>query len=148
MATVSKSVLVPYSAQRMFDLVERVEDYPGFLPWCSGSSVSQRNSAGMTATVQIDFKGLRQSFTTVNHHEPGRQIDMRLKDGPFSRLQGTWRFIPLREDACKVSFELDYAFAGGLISRMLSPVFDQIAGSMVDAFVKRADQLHGTDHHG
>ena len=143
MATVSKSVLVPYSARRMFDLVERVEDYPRFLPWCSGSSVSERSVSGMTATVDIDFKGLRQSFTTVNAHAPGERIDMHLKEGPFSRLQGTWRFIALREDACKVVFELDYAFAGGLVSRLLSPVFDQIAGSMVDAFVRRAEQFPG-----
>jgi ribosome-associated toxin RatA of RatAB toxin-antitoxin module len=142
MATVSKSVLVPYSARQMFDLVERVEDYPRFLPWCSGSSVSERSEAGMTATVEIDFKGLRQRFTTVNAHAPGQRIDMRLKEGPFSRLQGTWQFVALRDDACKVSFELDYAFAGGLISRLLSPVFDQIAASMVDAFVRRAEQLH------
>lgn len=143
MATVSKSVLVPYSAQRMFDLVERVEDYPEFLPWCSGSTVGARHPGGMTATVQIDFKGLKQSFTTFNAHEPGQRIDMRLKDGPFSRLQGTWQFVALREDACKVMFDLDYAFAGGLISRVLAPVFEQIAGSMVDAFVRRADQIHG-----
>jgi ribosome-associated toxin RatA of RatAB toxin-antitoxin module len=143
MATVSKSVLVPYSAQRMFDLVERVEDYPAFLPWCSGSSVGERHAGGMTATVEIDFKGLRQRFTTINAHEPGQRIDMRLKEGPFSRLQGTWQFVALRDDACKVVFDLDYAFAGGLISRVLAPVFEQIAGSMVDAFVRRAEQIHG-----
>lgn len=142
MATVSKSVLVPYSARQMFDLVERVEDYPRFLPWCSGSSVSERSDAGMTATVEIDFKGLRQRFTTINAHAPGERIDMCLKEGPFSRLQGTWQFVALRDDACKVSFELDYAFAGGLISRLLAPVFDQIASTMVDAFVRRAEQLH------
>jgi ribosome-associated toxin RatA of RatAB toxin-antitoxin module len=143
MATVSKSVLVPYSARQMFDLVERVEDYPRFLPWCSGSSVSERSDEGMTATVEIDFKGLRQKFSTVNAHQPGERIDMRLKEGPFSRLQGSWHFVALRDNACKVVFELDYAFAGGIVSRLLSPVFDQIASSMVDAFVRRAEQLHG-----
>ncbi len=143
MATVSKSVLVPYSARQMFDLVERVEDYPRFLPWCSGSSVSERSDEGMTATVEIDFKGLRQTFSTVNAHQPGERIDMRLKEGPFSRLQGSWHFVALRDNACKVVFELDYAFAGGIVSRLLSPVFDQIASTMVDAFVRRAEQLHG-----
>ncbi|HYF60452.1 MAG TPA: type II toxin-antitoxin system RatA family toxin [Burkholderiaceae bacterium] len=143
MPTVSKSVLVPYAASRMFELVARVEDYPQFLPWCGGTEVHERTEHGMVATVTIDFKGLRQSFTTENEHEPDRRIAMRLRDGPFSRLDGLWVFTPLREDACKVAFDLDYAFAGALLSRALSPVFDQIAASFVDAFVRRAEAVHG-----
>jgi ribosome-associated toxin RatA of RatAB toxin-antitoxin module len=143
MPSVSKSVLVPYAAPRMFELVERVEDYPQFLPWCGGAQVHERAEDRMIATIRIDFRGLRQSFTTENLHEPDRSIRMRLRDGPFSRLDGLWLFQPLREDACKIEFSLEYAFAGALLSRALSPVFDQIAASFVDAFVRRAESVYG-----
>jgi ribosome-associated toxin RatA of RatAB toxin-antitoxin module len=127
----------------MFALVEQVEAYPQFLPWCGGAEVLERGDDRMVATIRIDFRGLKQSFTTENVHEPDRSIRMRLRDGPFSRLDGRWTFSPLREDACKVEFSLEYAFAGALLSRALSPVFDQIAASFVDAFVRRAEALHG-----
>jgi ribosome-associated toxin RatA of RatAB toxin-antitoxin module len=143
MPSVRKSVLVPYAAPRMFGLVERVEDYPLFLPWCGGTQVHERAPERVVATVRIDFRGLQQSFTTENLQAPDRSIRMTLRDGPFSRLDGQWLFTPLREDACKVEFSLDYVFAGALLSRVLSPVFDQIAGSFVDAFVRRAEALHG-----
>lgn len=143
MPTVNKSVLVPYAAARMFALVERVEDYPLFLPWCGGALVHVREPERMVATLRIDYRGLRQSFTTENRHEPERSIRMRLREGPFERLDGHWRFSPLREDASKVELTLDYAFAGTLVSRVLSPVFDQIAANFVDAFVQRADAVYG-----
>jgi ribosome-associated toxin RatA of RatAB toxin-antitoxin module len=143
MPTVNKSVLVPYAAARMFALVERVEDYPDFLPWCGGAQVHERDPLRMVATLRIDFRGLRQAFTTENLHEPDRSIRMRLRDGPFERLDGLWRFSPLREDASKVEFALEYAFAGGLLSRALSPVFDHIATTFVDSFVRRAESVYG-----
>ena len=135
MASVSKTVLVPYAAASMFSLVERVEDYPLFLPWCAGAQVHERTPERMVATLRIDYLGLKQSFTTENLHVPDQRIGMTLREGPFSRLDGLWLFQPLREDACKV--------AGSLLSRALSPVFDQIATTFVDAFVKRADAVYG-----
>jgi ribosome-associated toxin RatA of RatAB toxin-antitoxin module len=143
MPSVSKSILLPYAANQMFDLVERVEDYPQFLPWCGGTEVHDRREGLVVATVHIDFKGLRQAFTTENSHERPGRITMRLVRGPFRRLDGEWRFTPLREDACKVEFTLDYAFSGALVSRVLAPVFDHIADSFVDAFVRRAEAIHG-----
>jgi ribosome-associated toxin RatA of RatAB toxin-antitoxin module len=143
MPLVNKSVLVPYGASRMFDLVERVEDYPLFLPWCGGAQIQERTDGFMVATLRIDYLGLRQSFTTENRQVRDQRISMTLRDGPFSKLDGQWLFTPLRADACKVEFSLDYVFAGALLSRALSPVFDQIAGSFVDAFVKRAQALYG-----
>lgn len=143
MHAVRKSVLLPYSARQMFELVERVEDYPGFLPWCGGTEVARLDSSGVLATVTIDYRGIRQRFTTVNVNQPHEVISMRLREGPFARLEGEWRFRSLREDACKVEFSLDYAFARGLLGRALAPVFDQIARSFVDAFVRRAEQLYG-----
>jgi ribosome-associated toxin RatA of RatAB toxin-antitoxin module len=142
---IRKSVLVPHPAERMYRLVERVEDYPQFLPWCGGSSVQRHEDGSATATVNIDFRGVRQSFTTFNRHEAPVSIEMDLRSGPFSHLHGQWRFSPLRDDACKVEFELEYRFAGGLLGRLLEPVFDSIARSFVDAFVQRAERLPRAD---
>lgn len=143
MHVVRKSVLLPYSAEQMFVLVDRVEDYPRFLPWCGGTEVVRNSDASVLATVVIDYRGIRQRFTTLNTERAPEAISMRLHEGPFSRLEGEWRFHALRPDACKVEFALHYAFARGLLGRALAPVFDQIARSFVDAFVRRADQLYG-----
>ncbi len=142
MPSVHKSVLLTYSAQQMFDLVQAVEDYPQFLPWCGGSTVHERGPHRMLATVAIDYRGIRQSFTTENTFNAPHRISMALRDGPFSRLDGLWQFRTLRHDACKVEFRLDYAFKSGLLGQALVPVFDHIARSFVDAFVRRAEQVH------
>lgn len=143
MHAVRKSVLLPYSDLQMYALVERVEDYPKFLPWCGGSEVHRESEERVVATVLIDYRGLKQRFTTTNLQKPPEAISMRLREGPFSRLEGEWRFRPLRADACKVEFSLEYSFAGGLLGRALAPVFDHIARSFIDAFVRRAEQLYG-----
>ena len=144
MAEVVKSVLVPYSAQEMFDLVSDVGSYPDFLPWCGGTAVSPQPDGTWLEQVQIAFKGLRQSFTTRNQHIPGERIDMALHEGPFQSLKGAWVFLPLNEHACKVSFSLDYHFSSKLLERLVGPVFEQITTSFVDAFVQRADVLHAS----
>jgi ribosome-associated toxin RatA of RatAB toxin-antitoxin module len=107
------------------------------------ADIARAAVAGRVATLRIDYLGLKQSFTTENLNVPDQRIGMTLREGPFSRLDGLWLFQPLREDACKVAFSLDYVFAGSLLSRALSPVFDQIATTFVDAFVKRADAVYG-----
>lgn len=141
MPSVHKSVLLAHSAERMFALVEDVESYPKFLPWCGGSEVHERSLNRMLATVHIDFRGIRQSFTTENELHAPHRISMTLRDGPFTKLDGLWRFHTLRHDACKIEFQLDYVFKSGLLGRALVPVFDHIARSFVDAFVQRADRL-------
>lgn len=141
MPSVHKSVLLTYSSEQMFHLVQAVEDYPHFLPWCGGSTVHERSMHRMLATVLIDYRGIRQSFTTENELHSPHRISMTLRDGPFSRLDGLWHFHTLRHDACKVEFRLDYAFKSGLLGQALVPVFDHIARSFVDAFVKRAEQV-------
>jgi ribosome-associated toxin RatA of RatAB toxin-antitoxin module len=143
MALVERSVLVGYSAEQMFQLVDRVEDYPQFLPWCGGSSVQGRAADSITATVVIDFRGVRQSFTTRNRRREPEAIEVQLVDGPFRRLEGSWSFRPLDESACKVEFRLQYEFSSRILDKLLSPVFGHIANTFVDAFVKRADQVHG-----
>lgn len=145
MASIEKSVLVRHSARSMFALVADIEAYPAFLPWCSGARVLRRDAQQVTAELEINFHGLRQRFTTVNAQQPDDRIDLRLVDGPFSRLDGGWRFTPLAADACKVELQLDYDFSNFLLERLVGPVFHQIATTMVDSFVRRADQTAGAD---
>lgn len=146
MKTVHKSVLIWYTPQEMFALVTDVARYPEFLPWCDHAAVLAVEPDGMKAEVGISFGGIRQTFTTRNTHVPGREVRMKLVDGPFSNLDGCWKFSPLgdgTERACKVSLELRYGFKSGALGALVGPVFDRIAGSLVDAFVKRAEQTYG-----
>ncbi len=143
MAEVNKSVLVAHSAQQMFDLVDRVEDYPQFLPWCGGSSVSFRSADKLVASIQIDYMHVRQQFSTENSNQPPYLIQIRLLDGPFRQLDGEWRFKPLGDAACKIEFVLHYEFSSKLLDTVLGPVFNYIANSFVEAFVVRAEKVYG-----
>ncbi len=145
MKTVHKSVLIWYSPQEMFDLVTQVADYPRFLPWCDHATVLATHDDGLTAEVGISLGGIQQAFTTRNTHVPGRKVDMRLVKGPFSTLDGHWDFAPLGDGsqrACRVDFKLRYSFANAALAQLVGPVFDRIAGSLVDAFVKRAEAVY------
>ena len=142
MSLVEKTVLVPHSAEQMFNLVDRVEEYPQFLPWCGGGSVNTLDGTTVHATVHIDYRGLKQHFTTVNRRKPPQQIDMVLQDGPFRQLDGCWRFIPLSESACKIEFRLRYEFSSKLLEKLVGPVFHYIANSFVDAFTQRAEKVY------
>jgi ribosome-associated toxin RatA of RatAB toxin-antitoxin module len=141
MRSVKKTVLVPYSAAQMFELVDRVELYPQFLPWCGGTQVLEQGENRKTARIDIDYHGVRAHFTTDNVNDPPRSIVVTLKDGPFRHLHGEWRFIALSEHGCKVEFDLAYEFATSLLDRMIGPVFSHIANTFIDAFVKRAESL-------
>ena len=145
MAAIEKSVLVRHSAAKMFALVADIEAYPQFLPWCGGSRVVSREGRQVTAEVDISFHGLTQSFTTRNDQHPTDRIDLRLVKGPFSELDGSWRFTPLADDASKVELTLSYDFNNFLLQRLVGPVFQQIASTMVDSFVKRADEVATRD---
>lgn len=154
MKHVKKSVLLAHSARQMFELVRDVERYPAFLPWCEKGEVLERHEDGMTARIHLGFHGVRHAFSTRNVEEPGRSVTLRLVDGPFSMLEGEWRFTPLgvpgatdagtEPRACKIDFDLRYAFASRALQVVVAPVFDRIAATFVDAFVKRADQVYGT----
>lgn len=144
MKRIHHSVLVPYSARGMYDLVADVESYCTFLPWCGGSRIVERRDDGTRiARMDIDYHGARAHFTTSNVDVPGESIVITLVDGPFRHLHGEWRFKPLGEDACKVEFEFAYEFASGLLERAIGPVFDRIAATFVEAFVKRAESVYG-----
>jgi len=146
MKNVHKSVLIWYSAQEMFALVTQVALYPQFLPWCDQAAVLAEDPSGMTAEVGIAFGGIHQKFITRNTHVEGREVLMKLVKGPFSNLDGTWSFTPVgdgNQRACRVNLQLNYGFDNIALSVLIGPVFDRIAGSLVDAFVKRAVQVYG-----
>jgi len=143
MALVEKSVLVGYSAQQMFELVDQIENYAQFLPWCGSTRVQSRDESIVVATIHIDYFHLKQSFTTENTRQAPHLIQMRLREGPFQRLDGLWRFTALNQEACKVDLRLHYAFSSKLIENLVNPVFSLIAGTLVEAFVERAEKLYG-----
>ncbi len=142
MPAVKKTVLVPFSAQKMYDLVVNCEDYPAFLPWCAGGRILEQNGETLSAELKIDFRGIKQTFSTRNRNVPGTSIDMQLLSGPFKSLQGHWRFTPLADDACRVDFELEYHFSSSLLEKVIGPVFSHITSTFVDAFVKRAEAIY------
>lgn len=142
MKSVTRSALVPFSAQQMFDLVEGVEQYPQFLPWCSGASVSHRDAEVTQATIHINYRGIKQSFSTENHKQPPERMTLQLVEGPFRMLDGEWRFSALGTEACRIDFRLSYEFSSGFLEKLVGPVFGHIAGTMVDAFLRRADIIY------
>ena len=146
MPLVEKSVLIERSAQQMFDLVEDIESYPQFLPWCSGTRIDFRDERRTVATLHINFHSVKAHFTTENAKENPAWMTMKLVDGPFRRLEGIWRFKSLTENACKVEFQLSYEFSNRLFEKIIGPVFSQIANTFVEAFVKRAQQVYGASN--
>ncbi len=145
MKHVKKSVLLWYSPHEMYALVTAVADYPKFLPWCARAEVLEDTDTTMTARLHLAFAGLRHAFTTRNDHDTDRAVRLTLVDGPFSALEGQWLFQPVGTEtqACKIDFELRYAFASAALEAVVSPVFDRIASTFVDSFVKRAAQVYG-----
>jgi ribosome-associated toxin RatA of RatAB toxin-antitoxin module len=149
MKHVRKSVLLWYSAHEMYTLVTAVEQYPQFLPWCSKAEVLARHDDGVTARLGLAYMGVHHDFTTRNVNAPDASVTVSLVDGPFSLLDGTWLFKPLgrpgggEQAACKIEFDLRYAFASRALEAVVSPVFDKIAATFVDSFVRRAEGVYG-----
>lgn len=141
MVLIERSALVSHSATSMYALVENVEAYPQFLPWCRAGEVSLREANRTVATLHIDYRGMKQHLTTDNRIVPGESIDMEFVSGPFRKLRGAWRFHALAEDAAKVEFRLEYEISNPLLARLIGPVFNHIANTMMDAFIRRADAL-------
>ncbi len=142
MAAVERSVLVEHSALEMQALVEDIDSYPRFLPWCGGTTVVSRYPGRVVATIKIDYRGIRQEFTTENISIAAESIRIKLVSGPFRSLEGEWRFRALGDKASKVSLHLEYEFSGRVLDVVLGPVFHYIADSLVEAFVKRADAFY------
>ena len=141
--TVTRSLILPYSAAEMYDLVADVEHYEDFLPWCAGSEVLSSDDERVTARLSVRYSQVRSSFTTCNHLSPKQTIRMELVDGPFSELMGEWQFVSLGESACRVELEISFSFAGGLKERLMASVFDRVCNELADAFAARAVEIHG-----
>lgn len=143
MHRISKSAIVPYTPQQMFELVNNIDDYSQFLNWCDSSSILNQSEDQITASVEINKGGIKQAFSTLNTLTPYESISMELIDGPFDELTGEWRFEPLGENAAKIHLDLQFKFKSMLIDMTLSPVFKNIANSQLDSFVARAKYIYG-----
>jgi ribosome-associated toxin RatA of RatAB toxin-antitoxin module len=148
MKHVRKSVLLWYSSHEMYELVTGIDAYPSFLPWCRSAEVLDQHADGVTARLGLAYKGVQHAFTTRNVQVPDESVTLRLVDGPFSLLDGTWFFRSLgqpgsAQKACKIEFEMRYAFASPALEAVVSPVFDKVANTFVESFVKRAEQVYG-----
>ena len=142
MRRIQRSAIVECSARQMYDLVEDIESYPEFLPWCSGAHVRERTAGRTVATLDVGLPPMRQSFTTENTNVHGKSIDMRLLHGPFRKFDAHWKFTALGHGA-RIEFTIVYQFADLFLAATLDPMFEGIAGTMVDAFTRRAGRLHG-----
>ena len=141
--TVTRSLILPYSAAEMYSLVDNVDRYHEFLPWCENSVVLKRELAAVTARIGVSFKGLTTAFTTCNCLISDQEITMELVEGPFDHLTGDWRFSSLDQKACRVSLEVRFSLAGSLANRTITPVFKHICTTLVESFAQRAKELYG-----
>ncbi len=133
---------MPYSAEQMYQLVNQVDDYPKFLNWCSDASILKQTSDQIIASVEINKSGFNQSFTTINTLTPNQRIDMKLKEGMFKQLNGTWVFTKLNDQACKIELSLNFSFSSKILDLAISPIFTSIANSQLEAFVARAKVVY------
>jgi ribosome-associated toxin RatA of RatAB toxin-antitoxin module len=139
---ISRSLIVPYPARAMFALVDDIESYPRFLPWCAAAQVARRGES-VAAALEINFRGLKSRFATDNRHRRDRLIEMRLADGPLSDLRGFWKFCDLGDGRSRVDFFLEYGFANRALEKISGGVFRYIFAHFVDAFVTRAREIYG-----
>ncbi|MBT8768708.1 type II toxin-antitoxin system RatA family toxin [Metapseudomonas boanensis] len=140
---IQRSALLPFPAQALYDLVNDVESYPDFLPWCSAAVVMEESEVHMLASLEVAKGSLTQRFVTRNALVAGQSIEMNLAEGPFSQLHGIWHFKALGDKACKISLDLTFDYAGPIVKATLGPLFNQAANTLVDAFCQRAKQLYG-----
>ncbi|MDR3492471.1 MAG: type II toxin-antitoxin system RatA family toxin [Gammaproteobacteria bacterium] len=143
MTIIKRSALVGYSARQMFELVNNVDDYPRFLPWCSESHIITNKTDEIEAELTISWAGMNKSFITRNSLQPYERMDITLVSGPFHKLQGHWQFLALNHKACKVCLELEFEFAGSMLDKVFQPIFNHIANTLVDSFCKRAVTIYG-----
>ncbi|HBT1965812.1 type II toxin-antitoxin system RatA family toxin [Klebsiella pneumoniae] len=142
MPQISRTALVPFSAEQMYQLVNDVKSYPDFLPGCTGSRVLELGPTQMTAAVDVSKAGISKTFTTRNTLTSNQSILMSLVDGPFKKLIGGWKFIPLSPEACKIEFHLDFEFTNKLIEMVFGRIFKELAANMVQAFTSRAKEVY------
>ena len=143
MTSIKRSALVPYTSFQMYSLVNDIENYPAFLPWCKSTTVHSRTNEEVKASVQIAKGALQHSFTTLNRLQPNKLIEMKLLEGPFQRLEGFWQFEELEEKGCQIVFDLEFQFSNKLLAMSIGPVLQKVAESFVEAFYQRAKDVYG-----
>ena len=144
MTTISRHSLVMYTPEQMYDLVNDIEAYPSFLPWCRSSKILSQSDDEMSASLDLAKGGLHHQFSTRNKLVPGKSIDISLIEGPFQHLEGHWKFVMIGDNqGCRMQLDMDFEFSNRLISMALGPIFTQVSGSLVDAFCKRAQEIYG-----
>lgn len=143
MAEIKRSALMPYPARVMYDIVNDVERYPEFLPWCGGVELFHVDAHSMDAAILMRAGGLNHWFRTRNRMVPGESIEIELVDGPFSRLEGFWRFTSIDSAGCKIDLMLQFEVKHSLAAAIIAPAFSRIANTMVESFCNRARDLHG-----
>ncbi len=141
MAEIHKSVLVKHSAEKMFHLVDSCEAYPQFLPWCAGAQLLERTENITAARIFIAYRAVKTHFATQNQKIYPSKMIIHFLEGPFKKLEGAWHFIALKENACKINFELSYEFSNKFFEKVMGPVFQHITNSFVDAFIERAKNV-------
>lgn len=144
MIEIRKSVLVPYTPDKIYNLVTDIKNYPKYLPWCSSTEIKDQTDGTVTATVNIEYLKMKTHFTTKNTNYPYEKIDMQLVDGPFKELTGSWIFTPLGETGCKIEFFLYYKFSSQLLEKIIGPVFNYISKNIVECFIKEAHKLYSS----
>lgn len=140
MHNIHKSAIVLHPAQKMFQLVDSVENYPQFLPWCGSTQIIERDNNKTIASIEINYKGIRQTFTTENTKKQNQEMMIKLIDGPFKSLSGEWIFKNLDKDSCQIELKLKYEFSNVILEKLISPVFNMIANTFIDEFIKEANR--------
>ena len=140
MQNIHKSAIVLHPVKKMFQLVDTVENYPQFLPWCGSTQIIERDNNKTIASIEINFKGIRQTFTTENTKKHNQEMIIKLVDGPFKLLSGQWMFKNLDKDSCQIELKLEYEFSNVILEKLISPVFNMIANTFIDEFIKEANR--------
>ena len=136
---IRRSVLVPYSAEDMFDLIEQAEFYPSFVPWCTSAEILERSDEWVAARLEFSYFNVRFTMRTGNPKRRPEWLQVRLVEGPFSRFHGDWHLVPLSDQGCKVTFDLSYQPSAGLFDRVANAALERTFGAVMEAFVKRAE---------
>ncbi len=145
MTVIKRSAIVPYTPAQMFTLVNAIEDYPQFIPWCKATRILSRDLDQVQATLDFSKGAIQKSFTTLNRLQQDKMIEIRLIDGPFHHLEGFWYFDGLENDSTEVRLDLEFEFSSKLLGLAFAPVFSQAANSLVDIFCKRAADVYGSN---
>lgn len=143
MTLIKRNARVEYASRQMFELVNNIEAYPEFLPWCVNSYIISQDEKMVEASLDIAWSHIRKTFTTRNLLYPYERIHITLVQGPLRKLEGDWHFKTIDDKSCLVELDLEFEVGGGLLDKMMQPLFNHIANSLVELFCKRAEVVYG-----